>query len=186
MRNLYSHVCVSTLLPLSSPTLLFPLSPPLPLSSSLSPLPSSNPPLPSHSPLSSPPLPYPPLLSPPLLSPPLLPPLQDPDCPPLEHRDNSHLVEILREENTTLKKELERYYLRVRKLQKVCQLFLIFVIEDPLVPTSTFLLLIRRGVHYTTPPLHNISYLPHYTPSPLSPLHTPHHIPSHYTPSPPH
>ena len=30
----------------------------------------------------------------------------------------------------------------------------------------------RRGVHYTTPPLHNISYLPHYTPSPPSPLHT--------------
>lgn len=40
---------------------------------------------------------------------------------PVEHRDgnNTRLVEILREENATLKKELESYYNRVRKLQKV-------------------------------------------------------------------
>ena len=38
-----------------------------------------------------------------------------------EHREgnNTRLVEILREENATLKKELESYYNRVRKLQKV-------------------------------------------------------------------
>ena len=40
---------------------------------------------------------------------------------PGEHRENSNtrLVEILREENASLKKELESYYNRVRKLQKV-------------------------------------------------------------------
>ena len=43
---------------------------------------------------------------------------------PVDHREsscsgNSRLVEILREENATLKKELESYYNRVRKLQKV-------------------------------------------------------------------
>jgi DNA polymerase elongation subunit (family B) len=46
---------------------------------------------------------------------------------PVDHREsscsgNSRLVEILREENATLKKELESYYNRVRKLQKVSQL----------------------------------------------------------------
>ena len=102
---------------------MFVVSSPLPLS--LSPFPTSllfsSPPSPPFPPLS-----HPSLTSLPssLLSLPLRPslPSQDPDCPPLEHRDscNSHLVEILREENTTLKKELEKYYLRVRKLQKVC------------------------------------------------------------------
>ena len=32
---------------------------------------------------------------------------------------NSRLVEILKEENASLKRELEMYYQRVRKLQKV-------------------------------------------------------------------
>ena len=32
---------------------------------------------------------------------------------------NSRLVDILREENTALKRDLETYYQRVRKLQKV-------------------------------------------------------------------
>ena len=36
-----------------------------------------------------------------------------------EYGANSRLVEILREENTSLKQELETYYQRVRKLQKV-------------------------------------------------------------------
>lgn len=36
-----------------------------------------------------------------------------------EHSSNSRLVEILREENASLKQELETYYQRVRKLQKV-------------------------------------------------------------------
>lgn len=36
-----------------------------------------------------------------------------------EYSSNSRLVEILREENSSLKKELETYYQRVRKLQKV-------------------------------------------------------------------
>ncbi len=37
---------------------------------------------------------------------------------------NSRLVDILREENVSLKQELETYYQRVRKLQKVmhCQI----------------------------------------------------------------
>lgn len=35
---------------------------------------------------------------------------------------NSRLVDILREENTTLKRDLETYYQRVRKLQKVSAL----------------------------------------------------------------
>ena len=41
--------------------------------------------------------------------------------PAVEYRDsyNTRLVDILREENLTLKKELESYYNRVRKLQKV-------------------------------------------------------------------
>lgn len=45
---------------------------------------------------------------------------------PAEHRDgsNTRLVEILREENATLKKELESYYNRVRKLQKVRRCYL--------------------------------------------------------------
>ena len=46
---------------------------------------------------------------------------------PVDHRESScsgssRLVEILREENATLKKELESYYNRVRKLQKVSRL----------------------------------------------------------------
>lgn len=36
-----------------------------------------------------------------------------------EYSSSSRLVEILREENTSLKQELETYYQRVRKLQKV-------------------------------------------------------------------
>lgn len=36
---------------------------------------------------------------------------------------NSRLVDILREENSALKKDLETYYQRVRKLQKVCWSF---------------------------------------------------------------
>ena len=36
-----------------------------------------------------------------------------------EYSSNSRLVEILREENASLKQELETYYQRVRKLQKV-------------------------------------------------------------------
>ena len=35
---------------------------------------------------------------------------------------NSRLVEILREENYSLKRELETYYQRVRKLQKVSRM----------------------------------------------------------------
>ena len=39
--------------------------------------------------------------------------------PPSQQDGSSRLVEILREENSSLKKELESYYQRVRKLQKV-------------------------------------------------------------------
>ena len=37
-----------------------------------------------------------------------------------DYSSSSRLVEILREENASLKQELETYYQRVRKLQKVC------------------------------------------------------------------
>lgn len=36
-----------------------------------------------------------------------------------DYPSSSRLVDILREENTSLKRELETYYQRVRKLQKV-------------------------------------------------------------------
>ena len=38
-----------------------------------------------------------------------------------DYSSSNRLVEILREENMSLKKELETYYQRVRKQQKVCR-----------------------------------------------------------------
>ena len=63
--------------------------------------------------------------------------------PPSQQDGSSRLVEILREENSSLKKELESYYQRVRRLQKVsttspsircCYTYILHVAEEDKTP----------------------------------------------------